>query len=221
MAAEALARVLERIAAAAARAGRSPDEVTLVAVTKARTVPEIMDVYETGHRDFGENRAQELADKVPHLPADIRWHFIGHLQRNKVNTVRPLVVRLHAMDRARLARTWASEPDAPPVLLEVNVGREPQKHGVLPEEARRLLHTAVDEGLQVDGLMAIPPVADRPEDARPHFRALADLAAELRSPPVPLPHLSMGMTDDFEVAVEEGATIVRVGRAIFGPRPGP
>ncbi len=219
MVAAALTSVLERIATSARRSGRDPDGVTLVAVTKARTIEEILEAYRAGQRDFGENRAQELVAKAPHLPDDIRWHFIGHLQRNKVPAVRPRVALLHSLDSIRLARSWGAAAPAPPVLIEVNIGEEPQKHGAAPEATAELLAAAVAAGLDVAGLMAIPPVTDDPEAARPYFRALAALSDGLRSPHLPLPHLSMGMTDDFEIAVEEGATIVRVGRAIFGPRP--
>ena len=220
MAIRELTEVLDRIRAAAERSGRSADEVTLIAVTKARTVPEILAAYDAGHRDFGENRAGELAEKAPHLPGDIRWHFIGHLQRNKVTRVRPLVSMLHSLDRAKLARTWGHLDDAPPALLEINIGREPQKHGVLPEDARGLLDSSLEAGVDVRGVMAIPPMTEDAAVTRGHFRALAELAESLSTSGVDLPELSMGMTDDYEIAVEEGATMVRVGRAIFGPRPG-
>lgn len=219
MVADKLEAVRTRIAAAAERVGREPASITLVAVTKARTVPEILTAYEAGHRDFGENRAQELVDKAPMLPDDIRWHFIGHLQRNKVNAVRPVVALLHSVDSARLARSWVSRP-ASPVLLQVNIGDEPQKNGVPAGDAAAILDEVRRCGADVHGLMAIPPLGVEPENARPYFRALNELARTLRTGPDSLQHLSMGMTDDYEVAVEEGATIVRVGRAIFGPRPG-
>ncbi len=210
---------LERIAAAAGRSGRSPEEVRLVAVGKTFPPEKIMELYRAGHRDFGENRAQELSDKVSRMPADVRWHFIGPLQRNKVRLVRPAVVLLHSMDRLSLAEAWLKGPGAPPpVLVEVNIGEEPQKAGVSPEETPRFVDELFELGVEVRGLMAIPPRVERPEQVRPHFRRMATLLANLRVEHPGLEELSMGMTEDFEVAVEEGATLVRLGRAIFGPR---
>ncbi len=221
MVAGALRRVNERIAAAAHRAGRAPGDVTLVAVGKAHPVATLQAAYDAGHRVFGENRAQELAAKSAELPADIAWHFVGPLQRNKVRLVRPRVALLHSMDRPALAAVWVKGPSAPPpVLVEVNVGAEPQKAGVLPEDAAALVATAITRGLEVKGLMAIPPLAYDPEETRHHFTRLAGLRDELARRWPGVVELSMGMTDDFEIAIEEGATIIRVGRAIFGPRPG-
>ena len=211
--------VVARVASAAARAGRKPAEVTLVAVSKAKPVSDIEAVYELGHRDFGENRAQEMTEKAAVLPTDIRWHFIGALQTNKARLVRPITHLLHSMDRESLAGAWAKGNDLPPpVLLQVNTGQEPQKSGVMPAKARETLETIEDMGLEVLGLMAIPPITDDPEEQRPHFALLRTLRDDLARDHTSVEELSMGMTDDFEVAVEEGSSIIRVGRAIFGER---
>ena len=211
--------VVARVASAAARAGRKPAEVTLVAVSKAKPVSDIEAVYELGHRDFGENRAQEMTEKAAVLPTDIRWHFISALQTNKARLVRPITHLLHSMDRESLAGAWAKGNDLPPpVLLQVNTGQEPQKSGVMPAKARETLETIEDMGLEVLGLMAIPPITDDPEEQRPHFALLRTLRDDLARDHPSVEELSMGMTDDFEVAIEEGATMIRVGRAIFGPR---
>jgi pyridoxal phosphate enzyme (YggS family) len=211
--------VVDRIDAAAARAGRDPETIKLVVVSKARTTDEVRQVYDAGHRDFGENRADELAAKAPLLPDDIRWHFVGTVQRRKVAAIRHLTYLLHSMDRASLAMRWAApgEP-VPPCLLQVNIGEEPQKHGVLPARADAALEEMAGLGIAPVGLMAIPPAPERPEDSRPHFEEMARLAGMLRRDRPGLVELSMGMSDDFEVAIESGATLVRVGTAIFGPR---
>ena len=211
--------VLERVAAACRRAGRVESEVTLVAISKTKSSEEIRDVYEMGHRVFGENRAQELAAKAPALPNDIEWHFVGALQSNKTRLVRPVVSLLHSMDRFSLASAWLKGVGyPPPVLVQVNVGSEPQKAGVEPEEAGALAERLIGLGLDVRGLMAIPPIPETPEESRPYFSQLRQLRDKI-APILPsVTELSMGMTDDFEVAIEEGASIIRVGRAIFGPR---
>ncbi|MFO7549424.1 MAG: YggS family pyridoxal phosphate-dependent enzyme [Acidimicrobiia bacterium] len=213
-----LGTVRERIATAVERSGRRPGDVRLVAVTKERTADEIRCLYEQGQRDFGENRAQELQAKVPALPADIRWHFIGPLQRNKVRVVRPAVVLLHSLDRVTLAEAWIKGPGLPPpALLQVNIGREPQKHGVMPEEAVGTAEQMLAMGVRVAGVMAIPPVVETAELARPYFVELRRIRDRVAALEPAAGELSMGMTDDFEVAVEEGATLIRVGRAIFAP----
>ncbi|HSK06487.1 MAG TPA: YggS family pyridoxal phosphate-dependent enzyme [Acidimicrobiia bacterium] len=211
--------VVSRAASAAERAGRTPDSVTLVAVSKSKPISDIEAVYQMGHRDFGENRAQEMAEKATGLPGDIRWHFVGGLQANKARMVRPITHLLHSMDRESLAAAWAKGNGLPPpVLLQVNTGREPQKSGVMPERARETLERIVELGLEVRGLMAIPPISDDPEAQRPHFALLRHLRDDLSRDHPGIEELSMGMTDDFEVAVEEGSSIIRVGRAIFGER---
>jgi pyridoxal phosphate enzyme (YggS family) len=220
MAALRLLEVRERVAAAAARAGPAGGEVTLVAVSKGVPAALLAEAYALGQRDFGENRAGALAGRLGELPADARWHFIGRLQGNKVRLVRPVACLLHSLDRLDLAGYWAAGAEAPPpALVQVNVAGEPGKAGVPPGEAERLVAAATGLGIEVRGLMMIPPVARDPEEARPHFRALRDVRAALRPRWPLLGELSMGMSDDFEVAVEEGATRLRVGRAIFGPFP--
>lgn len=211
--------LMERVAAAASSAGRDPGSVTVVAVSKTMSAEQIMAVYEQGHRDFGENRAAELASKAEDLPDDIRWHFVGALQSRKAREVRDVTYLLHSMDRRSLATAWLKGMGpAPPCLLQVNIGEEPQKAGVTPAGAEALLTRLLELGIRPGGLMAIPPIPDSPEDSRPHFRRLAELRDQLSDDFAGLDELSMGMTDDFEVAIAEGASIIRVGRAIFGPR---
>lgn len=209
-----LRAVRQRVEGACARSGRDPSDVTLVVVTKGRTPSQILDVYSAGHRDFGENRAQEFESKAENLPEDIRWHFIGPLQTNKVKLVRPVVSLLHSMDRGRLGRAWLREPGvSPPALLQVNVGGEVQKHGAPLDDAEALWEELADLGVDLRGLMTIPPIG--PERARGYFTELRQLRDRLEARWPACRELSMGMTDDFEVAVEEGATYIRVGRAIF------
>jgi len=208
--------VMARVAEAASAAGRNPASVRVVAVSKGRSLEEIMQLYGQGVRDFGENRAQELAQKAPLAPDDIRWHFIGPLQSNKVRIVRPVASVLHSLDRVELATAWMKgQGNPPPVLLEVNVAMEPQKHGVAPGEVMATLERMSGLDVPVRGLMTIPPVVDRPDEARPFFALLGELRdlAATRWPLVS--ELSMGMSDDFEVAIAEGATLIRIGRAIF------
>ncbi|HEU4894803.1 MAG TPA: YggS family pyridoxal phosphate-dependent enzyme [Acidimicrobiia bacterium] len=211
--------VMARVHDAATRSGRAAEEITVVAVSKTMSLADIEEVYSLGHRDFGENRAGEMADKAASLPDDIRWHFVGSLQSNKVRVVRGVVSLLHSMDRRSLAKAWMKGQGLPPpVLAQVNVGHEPQKSGLSPDEVAAELTWMEGLGLEVRGLMAIPPIPLQPEDSRDHFRSLRLLREELRPAHPMLTELSMGMTDDFEVAIEEGASIIRVGRAIFGPR---
>jgi len=213
-----LSEVRARIAAACAKAGRDPAGVTLIAVSKLQPPEAIREAWAAGQRDFGENYAQELRDKMKalaDLPA-IRWHAIGHLQTNKVKYVAGKAL-VHTIDRADLARELVRRGGGSAAcLVEVNVADEPQKSGVSPSALHVLLgELRAIEGLEVRGLMCIPPEADDPEEARRWFRALR----ELRDRHLPGGALSMGMSHDFEVAIEEGATFVRVGTAIFGPRP--
>lgn len=211
--------VVERIEAAAARSGRDPSDITLVAISKSKPVSDIRDLYESGHRDFGENRAQEMADKAAVLPGDIRWHFVGALQTNKTRLVRPITHLLHSMDRESLASSWAKGiGPAPPVLIQVNTGSEPQKAGAGYDEVASLLEALLELGVEVRGLMAIPPLSADAEQMRPHFRALRRMRDRLLELHSQIRELSMGMTDDFEIAIEEGASLIRVGRAIFGDR---
>ena len=213
--AENLARVQERIRAACSRAGRDRDTVQLVAVSKGQPIEAVLLAFAAGQTVFGENYAQELHEKADALP-EAEWHFIGALQTNKVKIVVGHSALVHTCDRASLANELSKRAEmkniVQRVLLEVNVGREPQKGGALPEQVGAL-HAAVREmeRLRCDGLMCIPPPE---QDPRPHFRALREMRDRLG-----LRELSMGMTADFEVAIEEGATIVRIGTAIFGERP--
>lgn len=210
-----LTEVQDRIAAAARRTGRDPAGISLVAVSKTATPEQILAVYDRGVRDFGENRAGVLEEHRTAVPDDARWHFVGRLQGNKVKRVRPICHLLHAMDRLDLGEAWARGTDAPPVLVQVNVSGEPQKAGFSPADVAAALERLTGLGVRVRGLMTMAPVGADPEDARPHFAALRSLRDELHPTFPDLRELSMGMTDDFEVAVEEGATILRVGRAIF------
>jgi pyridoxal phosphate enzyme (YggS family) len=242
--AERFAAVQERVWAALARAGRPPDAARIVAVTKKHPPETIQLALAVGMRDLGENYAQEMAAKIdalsPQDQAALRWHFIGRLQRNKVKHVVGRAALIHAVDSESLAREvdlcagryaghWAGLWAAPsaggpglvqPVLLAVNLAGEAQKSGVPPAQLAGLL--AVIAGLphvSCAGLMTMPPLARTPEDSRPYFRRLAELRASLATAAMPLPELSMGTTGDFEIAIEEGATLVRVGTAIFGARP--
>ena len=217
---ERLATVRDRIGVATARSGRDADSVTLIAVSKAHPPETIMAAYDAGHRDFGENRAQELADKARILPDDIRWHFVGSLQRRKAKIVRPVAALLHSLDRVALVDTWVrgAEP-APPTLVQVDLADEPQKGGVAPHDAAALVQYALDAGVDVVGLMAIPPMPETGEDSRRWFDELTALRNELSTEFPGVRHLSMGMTDDYEIAIEAGSSMIRVGRAIFGPRP--
>jgi len=211
--------VLDKVAMAARRVGRSAEEVTVVAVSKTMTAEDILRIYELGHRDFGENRAQELAAKTTRLPDDIRWHFVGALQSNKVRLIRSTTHLLHSMDRRSLANAWLKGMGKPPpVLVQVNVGGEAQKSGIDPEDVVEVLEWMLNMGLTVRGLMAIPPIPESAEKSRPYFRKLREISESTTRQYPACSELSMGMTDDFEVAIEEGASIIRVGRAIFGPR---
>ncbi len=217
-----LRRVKERLARAAERAGRPPDEVGLVVVSKGRSLAEIREVLAAGHRVLGENRAQELREKMAALPDEVEWHFVGHLQTNKVNMVVGKVELIHSVDSLRLAEAISSRAcrlgTVQEVLLQVNVSGEASKFGVAPEEVEELLaRTAALPGLRVRGLMTIAPAWAAGNDARPYFRRLRELRDSLREtyPEMGVDLLSMGMTQDYEVAVEEGADLVRVGTAVF------
>ncbi len=221
-----LRQVRERIARAAERAGRDPAEITLVAVTKTVSVEGIRLAYDLGLRDFGENRVEEALPKAQALPADIRWHCIGHVQRRKARLAVELSYLLHSVDSVRLAQRlqrFCEELGRDlPILLEVNISGEETKYGFRPEEvAEAVPEIAACHRLRIQGLMTIAPLVADPEEARPCFRALRALrdALAARYPDLDWRHLSMGMTGDFEVAVEEGATLVRIGQALFGPRP--
>lgn len=215
--------VTRRVSDAATRASRRPSAVRIVAVTKTFPAQAVMEALSAGITDIGENRAQELRDKFAAIGDRARWHFIGPLQTNKVRFVVGVASLVHSVDRvqvaeaiARRARSLAITQE---VLIEVNVSGEHAKHGVEPGRALSLAaEVASLEGVSVRGLMTMPPFPRDPQDSRPFYRRLADLSLELRGDMPDAYELSMGMTRDFEVAVEEGATIVRIGEAIFGPR---
>lgn len=216
-------RVLERVAEAARRAGRRPEDVTLVAVSKTWPADVLKDAAGAGVEVFGENRAQELKEKFAVLGDRVRWHFVGPLQSNKVRHVVGVAELVHSVDRYGLAEAIARRAHSlgivQDVLIEVNTGGEATKHGVEPAGALRLAEeVAALEGIAVRGLMTIPPRTDDPDGSRPYFRDLAALRNLVTGVVPGAAGLSMGMSGDFEQAIEEGATIVRVGEAIFGPR---
>jgi len=213
-----LGRVQEAVARACARAGRSPDHVLLIAVSKTVDAERIRLAIAAGVAALGENRVQEAREKIEALGRPVPWHLIGSLQTNKAKEAARLFDWIHSVDRLELARELSRRAHGAErtldVLLQVNLGDEPQKGGVAPAEVKGLQGAMAGlPGLRVRGLMAIPPVTESPERTRPYFRRLRELRDELG-----LEHLSMGMSADFEVAIEEGATMVRVGTAIFGPR---
>ena len=222
-----LEEIRRRMAEAARRSGRDPASIRLVAVSKTYPAEAVAAAATTGQRVFGESRVQESRDKIPACPSGLEWHFIGHLQKNKVRQALPLFPFFHSIDSTALAEAIdriAGEAGAEAQgLLEVNVSGEETKHGFTPEELRaqfpalsKLPH------LRIRGLMTMAPYNENPEEARPVFRALRELRDELQSTyQHPLPELSMGMSGDFEPAIEEGATLVRVGSSIFGARPRP
>jgi PLP dependent protein len=229
-----LSEVREAIAGAALRAGRDPSSVRLVAVTKTFPAEKIISAYRAGARDIGENRTEEARDKIPIVNAQlgarepIQWHLIGHLQRRKAREAVELFQMVQSVDSAKLAETLSGRSLAMgkslPILLQVNVARDPHKFGFMAEP-RELFFQAVERilglpSLRVQGLMTIGPPVSEAEQARPTFRALRELGEELaiRFPKGEWNELSMGMTDDYAVAIAEGATIVRIGRAIFGER---
>ncbi len=224
--AQRLGDVRARIAASAAAAGRQAAAVTLIAVSKTRPAEAIREAYAAGQRDFGENYAQELAQKRESLAdlTDLRWHFIGALQSNKAKLVVPGTVLVHAIDRAStaqaLGRRARAHGEIAGVLVEVNVGDEASKSGLPFDEVEPFVVGCEGvEGVRVRGLMCVPPAAERPEASRPFFRRLRELRDRLQEGRPGFDLLSMGMTHDFEVAIAEGATHVRIGTAIFGARP--
>ena len=222
-----LDEVTERIAAAARRSGRSETDVTLIPVTKNVEVARIAEAVKAGLTRFGENRVQEAMAKAPLLPPSVEWHLVGTLQRNKARHAVGLFSMVHSLDRvelaSELARRCAARGVSLDVLVQVNMGRESQKSGVMPEGTRELLEVLTRyQTLRVRGLMIMTPLCDDPESVRPLFREgriLKEELGRLRLSNVELEHLSMGMSGDFEVAIEEGATMVRIGTALFGPRP--
>lgn len=223
---ENLQDVEERIVKACQRAGRSRDEVTLIAVSKTKPVQMLEKIYRDGIRSFGENKVQELKDKEALLPSDIEWHMIGHLQRNKVKYIVDKVKLIHSVDSLRLAETIDKEAQKKgivvDILLEVNVAQEESKFGLSVSEVLPLLEAIRDlHHIHVCGLMTIAPYVDDPEKNRNIFAQLKKLSVDITEKNIDnidVGILSMGMTNDFEVAIEEGATMIRVGTAIFGER---
>jgi pyridoxal phosphate enzyme (YggS family) len=218
-----LAEVRARVARAAARTGRSDEDVRIVAVSKTWPAEVVAEALDAGATDLGENRAQELKAKAAVLSGRARWHFVGHLQTNKVRHVVGVAVLVHSVDRIGVAEAIARRASAlgisQDVLVEVNVSGEATKQGVEPARAAALVEqVAALEGVRVLGLMTMPPWPEHPEDARPYYRDLAALREDVTRRVPEARELSMGMTRDFEVAIEEGATLVRIGEAIFGAR---
>lgn len=221
-----LREVRENILAACKRSGRNPEDVTLIAVSKTHPASLIQDVYDTGIREFGENKVQELTDKIPVLPEDIHWHMIGHLQRNKVRQIVGKVDLIHSVDSERLLRRIDSESErigiVSDILLQVNIAEEESKFGFSVEEVRALIDKISDfPNICVRGLMTVAPFVQNQQDNRVHFANLRKLSVDIaakKADNINVTMLSMGMTNDYEVAIEEGATLVRVGTGIFGKR---
>ena len=223
---ENLEEVKQRMAAACKRAGRDPKEVTLVAVSKTKPVSMITEAYEAGIRDFGENKVQELCEKHQAMPENIRWHMIGHLQRNKVKQIIDKAVLIHSVDSIRLAKQIEEEASknnyTVNILLEVNVAEEESKFGfTLAETESAIREIARFPHLRIKGLMTIAPFVENSEENRPVFKKLNQFYVDMQRKNIDnvnMNMLSMGMTGDYEVAIEEGATLVRVGTGIFGTR---
>ena len=221
-----LASIQERISKAALRADRDPAAIRLVAVSKTVSTESIREAIAAGVTTLGENYVQEARNKIARIGKQVEWHFIGHLQSNKARSAVDLFSMIHSVDRLSLAEALNQEANKQgkflPVLIQVNIAGEESKSGINPQETLQLLERIAGlQHLSVLGLMTMPPWFEDPEDARPHFNALRKLREELANKKihgVSLQELSMGMSGDFEVAIEEGATLVRVGTAIFGPR---
>jgi PLP dependent protein len=222
-----LAAIRDRMAAAARSAGRDPSTIRLVAVSKTFPIDAIREAYAAGQRDFGENRVQEALQKITSAAdLEIRWHLLGHLQTNKARKAAPAFATIHSVDTVELLRkidaAAAEAGRAPELFIQVDLGGEATKFGASPDEVPRLFDAAAScRAARVAGLMTLPPVPESPEDARPWFIRLRGLRDQWLAAGVPAPmlsELSMGMSADFEVAIQEGSTIVRVGTAIFGSR---
>ena len=223
---ENLANVEKNIEQACKNAGRSRDEVTLIAVSKTKPVEMLQEIYDENIRDFGENKVQELCSKMEQLPSDIRWHMIGHLQRNKVKYIVGKVELIHSVDTYRLAEEINIQAKKQnvivPILVEVNIAHEESKFGISAEDAILLVEEISKlENIRIKGLMTIAPYVENPEDNRLYFRKIKQLSVDITNKNIDnvfMEILSMGMTGDYEVAIEEGATMVRVGTGIFGAR---
>lgn len=219
-------QVLHNIKNACDKAGRNKEDVTLIAVSKTKPVEMLQEVYDAGCRDFGENKVQEIMDKYDKLPSDIRWHMIGHLQTNKVKYIVDKVYMIHSVDSMKLAKEISKEAlkknVTVKILLEVNVAKEESKFGMMSEEVKNFYKEVIDlPGLEVCGLMTIAPYVENAEENRQYFVNLKQLVVDIadeKTDNKSIGELSMGMTGDYEVAVEEGATYVRVGTGIFGER---
>ena len=223
---ENLANVEKNIEQACKNAGRSRDEVTLIAVSKTKPVEMLQEIYDENIRDFGENKVQELCSKMEQLPSDIRWHMIGHLQRNKVKYIVGKVELIHSVDTYRLAEEINIQAKKQnvivPILVEVNIAHEESKFGISAEDAILLVEEIAKlENIRIKGLMTIAPYVENPEDNRLYFRKIKQLSVDITNKNIDnvfMEILSMGMTGDYMVAIEEGATMVRVGTGIFGER---
>lgn len=223
---ENLQQVEDRIAQACARAGRDRSEVTLIAVSKTKPVEMLQEVYDAGIRTFGENKVQEICEKYDKLPSDIKWHMIGHLQRNKVRQVIDKAALIHSVDSYRLAQEISVQAQKNnlqmPILIEVNIAQEESKFGISADETIQLVEEiAALPNLKIMGLMTIAPYVEDAEENRLYFRQIRQLSVDIKNKNidnVSMDVLSMGMTGDYEVAIEEGATMVRVGTGIFGAR---
>lgn len=223
---ENLKEVEEKIEAACKRAGRDRSEITLIAVSKTKPVEMLEEVYQTGIREFGENKVQEMMDKYEVLPKDIHWHMIGHLQRNKVKYLMGKAALIHSVDSLRLAEEISTQSVkhevTTDILIEVNIAGEETKFGTDREEAIALVEAAAKlPNIHICGLMTIAPFVENPEDNRKYFQQIRQLSVDIKEKNidnVDMQILSMGMTGDYEVAIEEGATMVRVGTGIFGAR---
>jgi pyridoxal phosphate enzyme (YggS family) len=219
-----LERVRQQIAQAATKAGRAVDEIELVAISKTHGADKVHAAFDAGQTLFGESRVQEARVKIPEVTSAVRWHFVGHLQKNKIRHALPLFEVIHSVDSLALAqemnRIAEEEGLHPRVLLEVNVAGEGSKFGFAPGTLREQMETLLAlPRLSIEGLMTIPPLAEESEASRKFFVKLRELRGALEKEfNMKLPHLSMGMTNDFSIAVEEGATLLRVGTAIFGER---
>ena len=223
---ENLANVEKNIEQACKNAGRSRDEVTLIAVSKTKPVEMLQEIYDENIRDFGENKVQELCSKMEQLPSDIRWHMIGHLQRNKVKYIVGKVELIHSVDTYRLAEEINIQAKKQnvivPILVEVNIAHEESKFGISAEDAILLVEEISKlENIRIKGLVTIAPYVENPEDNRLYFRKIKQLSVDITNKNIDnvfMEILSMGMTGDYMVAIEEGATMVRVGTGIFGER---
>ena len=216
-----LERIEDRVCAACEQAGRSRDDVKLVAVSKRKPAEAVIEAAEAGQILFGENRVQEAQIKIPICPQNLHWHLIGHLQSNKAKLAAGLFRMIHSVDSEKLMRALDEHSATPlPILIQVNVSGEGSKSGCSPEEVAGLIEVANNcSQVEVHGLMTIPPFTPDPEKARTHFSNLRKLRDELQETTgTPLPELSMGMSNDFEIAIAEGATFVRIGTDIFGVR---